>query len=185
MLIAEPEVTVFDIKDSAEFVFMGCDGIFDVLSNEDVYNIAKECRDCIVSNGEWKSERNGYRFYHELANNVCNNVIKKAMVCGSMDNVTCVFVCFEYMYIKGISGGEELNGNANKEEERAKKKVINAKVKLRNSSQTINYRYYNHRHDNDICHNNYFYLNTPLPLIEPNHKSKRKHKYTKSLPKKA
>ena len=185
MLIAEPEVTVFDIKDNAEFVFMGCDGIFDVLSNDDVYNIVKECRDCVVNSGESKSERNGNIFYQELSNSVCNNVIKKAMVCGSADNVTCVFVCFEYMYIKGSNGnGGEVNVNVNKVKGSAdeggggikKKKMINAKIKLRNNSQTINYRY-NHEQ------NNYFFLNTPLPLIETNHKSKRKHKHTKSLPK--
>ena len=181
MLIAEPEVTVFDIKDSAEFVFMGCDGIFDVLSNEDVYTIAKECRDTVGS-----SERNGNMFYHELSNNVCSNVIKKAMACGSADNVTCVFVCFEYMYIKGISGGGgELNVNKGKgsgeEGGGVKKKLINTKVKLRNNSQTVGYRY---NRDNDMIHNNnYYFLNTPLPLIESNHKSKRKHKYTKSMPK--
>ena len=42
IVVAEPEVTVFSYTDDLDYVFLGCDGIFDALTNEEVNQIIWE-----------------------------------------------------------------------------------------------------------------------------------------------
>lgn len=40
VVIADPDVTAFEIKDNHDFIVIGCDGIFDKLSSKDAIHIA-------------------------------------------------------------------------------------------------------------------------------------------------
>jgi protein phosphatase PTC2/3 len=40
VVIADPDVTAFEIKDNHDFIVLGCDGIFDKLSSKDAIHIA-------------------------------------------------------------------------------------------------------------------------------------------------
>ena len=40
VVIADPDVTAFEIKDNHDFIAIGCDGIFDKLSSKDAIHIA-------------------------------------------------------------------------------------------------------------------------------------------------
>ena len=40
VVIAEPDITCFKIKSNNDFIFIGCDGIFDKMSNKDVVHLA-------------------------------------------------------------------------------------------------------------------------------------------------
>ncbi len=36
VLIAEPDIISFTLNEEHDFIFLGCDGIFDVLENQDI-----------------------------------------------------------------------------------------------------------------------------------------------------
>jgi len=40
VVIADPDVTAFEIKENHDFIVIGCDGIFDKLSSKDAIHIA-------------------------------------------------------------------------------------------------------------------------------------------------
>lgn len=40
VVIADPDITAFEIKDNHDFIIIGCDGIFDKLSSKDTIHIA-------------------------------------------------------------------------------------------------------------------------------------------------
>lgn len=40
VVIADPDVTAFEIKDNHDFIVIGCDGVFDKLSSKDAIHIA-------------------------------------------------------------------------------------------------------------------------------------------------
>lgn len=42
-VIADPFLSSFSITSECEFMIMGCDGVFDVLSDEEVCAIVREC----------------------------------------------------------------------------------------------------------------------------------------------
>ena len=44
VLIAEPEITQFTIDDTYDFIMLGCDGIFDKLTNEEINSIVWKTR---------------------------------------------------------------------------------------------------------------------------------------------
>ena len=39
-MVADPDVTAFEIKDNHDFIVIGCDGVFDKLSSKDAIHIA-------------------------------------------------------------------------------------------------------------------------------------------------
>ncbi len=39
-MIADPDVTAFEIKNNHDFIVIGCDGVFDKLSSKDTIHIA-------------------------------------------------------------------------------------------------------------------------------------------------
>jgi len=40
VVVADPDITAFEIKDNHDFIVIGCDGIFDKLSSKDTIHIA-------------------------------------------------------------------------------------------------------------------------------------------------
>ena len=40
VVIADPDVTAFEIKNNHDFIVIGCDGVFDKLSSKDAIHIA-------------------------------------------------------------------------------------------------------------------------------------------------
>lgn len=39
VVIAEPDITAFKIRDKYDYIFIACDGIFDKLNNKDVVHL--------------------------------------------------------------------------------------------------------------------------------------------------
>ena len=82
-----PEIFILDNKESNDFILMGCDGIFDDLSNAElienawfvVRKVAKE-RDYDI---------------HKISKYMCDFTIKKAMEKQSGDNLSCVIIGLE------------------------------------------------------------------------------------------
>lgn len=84
VLIAEPEITNFLLTDKHDFIILGCDGIWDKLSNEQVVKIIwNEIKDNSNTVSLIKLE------------NVVNNVLKEAMIHRSLDNITVILIAFK------------------------------------------------------------------------------------------
>jgi protein phosphatase 2C family protein 2/3 len=84
VVIPTPDIKSFKITKDHDFIILGCDGIFDRLSN-------KEAIQCV-----WNSVKN------ELALNVhqqcaisIETILKNALLRRSLDNVTAVIIAFE------------------------------------------------------------------------------------------
>jgi protein phosphatase 2C family protein 2/3 len=86
VLISIPEICKINIKgNKIDFLIMGCDGIFDSLSN-------KDCVDCA-----WKimnENKKNYSNFHELNGDIVDFIIKSALKRNTKDNVTTLFVSF-------------------------------------------------------------------------------------------
>uniref|UniRef100_A0A8R1DTE9 PPM-type phosphatase domain-containing protein n=1 Tax=Caenorhabditis japonica TaxID=281687 RepID=A0A8R1DTE9_CAEJA len=74
----EPDVYIRERnKDTDEFMVVACDGIYDVMTNEE---LAEFVRDRLV--------------VHQDLREVCDDVLDECLVKGSRDNMTLVMVCF-------------------------------------------------------------------------------------------
>ena len=105
VIIWEPDIFIYDLnKNDIDFFIMGCDGIFDQMSNQEVM----ECAWMILNNEpnnnkENESENNNeesfeYNFenvnIHEKCGLIVDFIIKSSMVRKSFDNVTCLMIAF-------------------------------------------------------------------------------------------
>jgi serine/threonine protein phosphatase PrpC len=85
VIIPEPEVTSFTIGNDTDFLILGCDGIFDELTNHDVI-------DCAWLTMDESTRSNKIHVQTTIA---VDMVMKTAMTRKSLDNVTCVLVAFQ------------------------------------------------------------------------------------------
>ena len=104
-IINKPDIFIYDINSSNDFIVMGCDGIFDDLSNQEVSNAAWY----IFKN---ESKEKNYDI-HELSQDACDIVIKYAMEKQTSDNLSCIIIGLEGLekYLKTQSTKEKVNRN--------------------------------------------------------------------------
>ena len=81
-IINKPDIFIYDINTNDDFIVMGCDGIFDDLSNQEVSNAAWY----IFKN---ESKEKNYDI-HELTKDSCNLIIKYGLDLLTSDNLTCI-----------------------------------------------------------------------------------------------
>ena len=82
VIIAEPEIKSFQVKDDYDFVLLGCDGVFDKLTN-------KEIIDQI-----WKTARSSTGSIHAISGQCAEMTLKLSLAKRTLDNVTAVMVTF-------------------------------------------------------------------------------------------
>ena len=106
-IINVPEIFIFDINSSDDFIVMGCDGIFDDLSNEEIINAAW----LVYKNRA--SEKN-YDI-HELTQEACDLVMKFALEKQTTDNLSCIIIGLEGIekFLKMIQLKKKVNNNMN------------------------------------------------------------------------
>ena len=104
-IINKPDIFIYDINSSNDFIVMGCDGIFDDLSNQEVSNAAWY----IFKN---ESKEKNYDI-HELSQDACDLIIKYAMEKQTSDNLSCIIIGLEGLekYLKNKSTQEKVNRN--------------------------------------------------------------------------
>lgn len=85
VIIATPEIKSFEITANHDFIIMGCDGIFDKLSNQDTVK-------CVWNSVEDSLNKN--QIHAQCALGV-EYVIKNALLRKTLDNVTTVMIGFE------------------------------------------------------------------------------------------
>ena len=86
-IIHTPEVFVYDYSPSYDFMVMGCDGIFDDLSNEEIIGAAWHVfKD--------KAKEKNYDL-NLLTEDSCDMIIKYAMDVMTSDNLSCIVIGME------------------------------------------------------------------------------------------
>eukprot|EP00762_Andalucia_godoyi_P001458 ANDGO_00276.mRNA.1 putative protein phosphatase 2C 59 len=89
VVICDPEVQEIDLNSECEFLVLACDGIWDVMSNQDVCTLITELRDDMRRKGVWKgSEKDAIR----LAERIVHEAINRR----SGDNCTAVVVIMNH-----------------------------------------------------------------------------------------
>ena len=106
-IINIPEIFVVDINSSEDFIIMGCDGIFDDLSNQEIVNAA-----WLVYKNRGKEKNYDL---NELTQEACDLVIKYALEKETTDNLSCIVIGLEGIekYIKTNQLKSKVNSNVN------------------------------------------------------------------------
>ena len=81
VVVALPDITEYELSEDINFIVLGCDGIFDVLSNEDLIECSK------IAIREKKNKK-----VNELCGEIVGNIIKASLAKDSFDNVSCVVI---------------------------------------------------------------------------------------------
>ena len=101
VIIWEPDIFIFDLNDyDIDFFIMGCDGIFDQMSNEEIM----ECAWMILNNNNNINNNDDEESFeynlenaniHEKCGLIVDFIIKSSMVRKSFDNVTCLMIALK------------------------------------------------------------------------------------------
>ena len=87
ILICTPEVVNINLRNQkVDFLIMGCDGIFEYLTNEDCVSLAWKIM---------KENIKNYNNFHQMNGDIVDLIIKSALKRNSIDNVTVLFVSFK------------------------------------------------------------------------------------------
>ncbi len=106
-IINIPEVYIFDINSSDDFIVMGCDGIFDDLSNQEIVNAAWTVF-------KHRATEKNYDI-HELTQEACDLVIKFGLEKQTTDNLSCIIIGLEGLekFLKMNKLKKKVNNNMN------------------------------------------------------------------------
>ena len=94
VIIPTPDITEIELNNDFDFMVIGCDGIFDVLSNEDLFDIWKIVLKEYKINNFKDIEKNNEITIDELCGDFAGLIIKSALAKNSFDNVSCIVVVF-------------------------------------------------------------------------------------------
>ncbi|MCQ2819889.1 MAG: protein phosphatase 2C domain-containing protein [archaeon] len=83
VVISEPDIFQVDLNVAADFIMLGCDGIFDVLSTEDVVEAAWYSENLVKNTGD---------NLHLKCVNMTNYIMKAAMELKSEDNLSVIVI---------------------------------------------------------------------------------------------
>lgn len=81
VVVALPDITEYELSEEINYIVLGCDGIFDVLSNEDLIECSR------IAIREHKNKK-----VNELCGEIAGNIIKASLAKDSFDNVSCVVI---------------------------------------------------------------------------------------------
>ena len=85
VVVATPDISEFDLNDDYNFIVIGCDGIFDVLSNWEII----DCIKIVIEMNKGKNKK-----INELCGDFASMIIKSALAKESFDNVSCIVIVF-------------------------------------------------------------------------------------------
>ena len=87
VVAALPDITEIELNEEYNFIVIGCDGIFDVLSNEELLECVK-----IVLKEKKINEAIKDEEIHELCGDFAAMIIKSALAKDSFDNISCIVI---------------------------------------------------------------------------------------------
>ena len=88
VVVALPDITEIELDEEFNFLVMGCDGIFDVLTNEQIL----ECVKIVIK--EKNFDKNKNINISELCGDIADMIIKSSLALDSFDNVSCIVIAF-------------------------------------------------------------------------------------------
>lgn len=84
VIVADPEIRVFDVTDDMDYIMLACDGIFDKMTNKEVTQIV------------WEGVmENKTKNVHKHCGIAVDRVLRTSVAKKTMDNITVVFVAFK------------------------------------------------------------------------------------------
>ena len=143
VIISTPDIFFYDLKkDNLDFLILGCDGIYDQMSNQEILDLA-----WIVLKNKIEHKENGSNIFNGNTNlndniNDLNNIhyksglivdliLKSSLARKSFDNVTCVFIAFKDFLPKKPNGidnnviNNEININSNNNSNQLLNPILN------------------------------------------------------------
>ena len=85
VIIPYPDIFIYDLnKDEIDFIILGCDGIYDQISSNEILDLAW----MIFNNNDINNNSN----IHEKCGIIVDLILKASMARKSFDNVTCVII---------------------------------------------------------------------------------------------
>ena len=114
VVIAKPDIFIYDLnKDDIDFFVLGCDGIFDQVSSDEVIN----CAWIILNNNNNDALINKCKDIHEKSGLIVDLIMKSALARKSFDNVTCLYIALKELgnFESNINNKEIKDKNYNSE----------------------------------------------------------------------
>jgi serine/threonine protein phosphatase PrpC len=104
-----------NISSDLDFAFLGCDGIFDVLSNEEINEVIWETVEEFKSDQDLKKTdvKSNYTDLSNCLKIAVNNVLKKSLIEGTEDNITAIIVVFRNLLHGSVGGSRERSFRSN------------------------------------------------------------------------
>lgn len=94
VVVAEPDVTAFRIRNNYDFIVLACDGIFDKLNNKDAIHLAWQSVQ--ASHQKRKEENNTQTIdVHQHCGLAVDAILRTSALRKSCDNITAVFIAFD------------------------------------------------------------------------------------------
>ena len=132
VVISEPDIFEYDLdKDDIDFFILGCDGIFDQLTSDEVINCV-----WMVYNNKDNTLITQCKDIHKQSGIIADLIMKSALARKSFDNVTCLFISFKELgnFITSENNNIEINSDINK----IKNEIKNINNKYNNNNNNIN-----------------------------------------------
>ena len=107
VVVATPEITSFKVNSiDHDFIVLGCDGIFDKMSNE---NIVECVWNSVADNKEMKVANN----IHKQTGMSVEYILKNSLLRRTLDNVTVVMISFKN-FKRAVFGEDKTNDKMSK-----------------------------------------------------------------------
>ena len=107
VVISKPDIFEYDLnKDDIDFFILGCDGIFDQLSSDEVMNCA-----WMVYNNKDNILVSQCKDIHKQSGLITDLIMKSALARKSLDNVTCLFISFKEIWNNISDNDSQINLN--------------------------------------------------------------------------
>lgn len=112
VVIVEPDIYEVPIDSTSDFLLLGCDGVFDKFTTEDLVGRVWET----------SSKKNLKGTYHEIAAGVVENIFEDTFQRKAWDNITVILVCFKNMFNSLIRAKQKLYRS---EKDAQNQKIVN------------------------------------------------------------
>jgi protein phosphatase 2C family protein 2/3 len=94
-LIAEPEVNMFPLSQETDMVLMGSDGIFDALSNKEIFQLIHQKAQDLTLTMPADTVLGGEKHVQACCGTGVNGIIEAAMESESTDNLSVILLVFK------------------------------------------------------------------------------------------
>ena len=146
VIISTPDIYFYDLKkNDFDFFVLGCDGIYDQMSNKEILDLAWMIINNKNNNNNENNENNDIHYKSGL---IVDLIIKSSLARKSFDNVTCVFISLKDFNNKenktkniDINNNNNFSNNISNDKIytiKKKSNILNKKIINNNKSSLLN-----------------------------------------------